>query len=108
MRHQHLRLIGGVMIVFAYSAMLSAQRTRPPNAGTTPPPGDARDLSGVWNSRPPASARAYINSTFSRDEPALTAWAEAKYRATKPSNGPRTYPLEETNDPVLTSCLPPG
>ena len=38
----------------------------------------------------------------------MTAWAEAKYKAAKPSFGPRMYSLEETDDPALKACQPPG
>jgi hypothetical protein len=100
-------IVAGAML--AFSSILPARSNQPQAAGTqTAVAAAAHDLSGVWTSRPPASARAYINSTFSKDEPAMTPWAEVRYKATKPSNGPRTYPLEETNDPVLKSCSPPG
>ena len=110
MRKQDVSLLASIGVI-AFASILSAQRPQPQKAGATAPAAAAakpRDLSGVWTSRPPASARAYINSTFSRDEPAMTPWAETKYKATKPSNGPRTHSLEETNDPVLKSCQPPG
>ncbi len=42
------------------------------------------------------------------DPPDMTEWAKEKYEAAKPSNGPRTHPLKETDDPILKSCLPAG
>ena len=38
----------------------------------------------------------------------MTSWGTEKYNANKPSNGPRTHSLKETDDPVLKQCLPPG
>src|SRR6202021_3945661 len=38
----------------------------------------------------------------------MTAWGEAQFKAAKSSFGSHEYPLEETNDPVLRSCFPPG
>ncbi len=38
----------------------------------------------------------------------MTPWGTEKYNANKPSNGPRTHSLKETDDPVLRQCLPPG
>jgi hypothetical protein len=45
---------------------------------------------------------------FNVEEPPMTAWAEAKYKAAKPANGPHSVLLSETNDPVYRSCSPPG
>ena len=52
--------------------------------------------------------RKFINSTYSAEPPEMTDWAKERYEATKPSNGPRTHSLQETDDPVLKYCLPPG
>jgi hypothetical protein len=38
----------------------------------------------------------------------MTAWGEAKFKEAKSSFGAHSYPLEETNDPVLHGCFPPG
>jgi hypothetical protein len=71
-------------------------------------PATPHDLSGVWNMHPTAAQRKFINSTWSAEGPSMTAWEQARYDQTKPSNGPRTHNLQETDDPVLKSCLPPG
>lgn len=74
-------------------------------------PAPTRDLTGVWMMRnPPGSNRGYTNFTFTdpkAEPPALTAWGEAKFKEAKDSNG-GNYRLDETNDPVLTKCYPPG
>lgn len=100
---------------FAIALMLAAPGgAMPPSArsqtGATPaaPKDSGRDFSGVWNMHPLPSQRHYINSTYTQDGPDMTAWAKEKSEETKPSNGPRTHTLQETNDPVLKYCLPPG
>jgi hypothetical protein len=90
-------------------AITAAAQTNPQGAAKAKKPATpSHDLSGVWTLHMPASARSYIGDTFSKEEPALTPWGEAQYKATKPSNGPRTHTLDQTDDPVLKSCLPPG
>ncbi len=37
----------------------------------------------------------------------MTAWGEEKFKEAKDSNG-GAYTLDQTNDPVLTRCYPPG
>ena len=76
------------------------------NGASKPPATSAQDpehdLSGVWN------MHDILDSTFAVNRPDMTEWAKEKYEAAKPSNGPRTHPLKEIDDPVLKSCLPPG
>jgi hypothetical protein len=45
---------------------------------------------------------------FNVEEPPMTAWGEAQYKANKSSFGDHPYPLEETNDPIYHGCFPPG
>jgi len=74
-------------------------------------PAPPRDITGTWMMRnPPGSNRGFTNFTYTdpkTDPPKLTAWGEAKFKEAKDSNG-GTYTLDETNDPVLTRCYPPG
>jgi len=69
------------------------------------------DLSGVWSMRSSAATR-YLSYGFSGEEPPMTAWALERFKATKPSFGPRA--VEDSNDPVnpttvnATGCFPPG
>jgi hypothetical protein len=44
---------------------------------------------------------------FGRVDPNMTAWGEQQYKLQKSSNGGQ-YTLQETNDPVITKCFPPG
>lgn len=45
---------------------------------------------------------------FNTEEPPMTAWGEAQYKAAKSSFGAHAYPLHETTDPVYHGCFPPG
>jgi hypothetical protein len=81
----------------------------PPVAASAP--ASPRDLSGVWMMRnPPGSNRGFTNFTFTdpkTNPPELTEWGKARKAEARDSNG-GTYRLDETNDPVLTKCYPPG
>jgi hypothetical protein len=82
-----------------------------PTAAAPSPPAPPRDITGVWMMRnPPGSNRGFTNYTFTdpkTDPPALTKWGEEQLKLAKDSNG-GIYRLDETNDPVLTKCYPPG
>ncbi len=71
------------------------------------PPAPSHDLTGVWMLRNPPSMRSFAGATFTKEEPELTPWAQARYKEAKPSNN-GSYTLQTTNDPVLTKCDPPG
>ncbi len=118
MRCGRTRLAIVLVAVLTFSCVLSAQTAAPaagqPTAGaatkaeTPSSPAPAHDLTGVWMMRnPPGSQRGFTNYTFTKEEPELTPWGEAKYKEAKPSNGGQ-YTLQTTNDPVLTRCDPPG
>jgi hypothetical protein len=77
-----------------------------PAAASAPAP--VHDLTGVWNMHSTPAQRKYTGSTYTAEPPAMTQWANDKYLSEKPSNGPRTHSLKETDDPVLKLCLPPG
>jgi hypothetical protein len=67
------------------------------------------NLTGLWTqARPPASAGDYWVYEFSTQEPPMTPWAEQQYRAAKPSFGPHSVAIADTNDPVYHGCYPPG
>jgi hypothetical protein len=71
------------------------------------PAAPTHDLTGVWMLRNPQSMRSFAGATFTKEEPGLTPWAQAKYKDAKASNNGK-YTLQTTNDPVLTKCDPPG
>jgi hypothetical protein len=107
--------IVGVLLVLpcAARAQYGAGKALPPRAKSTeanaaPAPAGVHDLSGVWMMA--RTSRQFLLFTFTdpkTDPPALTAWGEAKFKEAKDSNG-GAYTLDQTNDPVLTRCYPPG
>jgi hypothetical protein len=106
MRNLVPALFLGTLVAFGPAATEQVQK---PGASTPPAvPAPEQDLSGVWNMHATPAQRKYINSTFTADPPDMTEWAKLKYEAAKPSNGPRTHSLKETDDPILKSCLPAG
>ena len=66
------------------------------------------DLSGVWtrdNQGGPGGG--FMNFAFTDELPPMTEWALERFEASKPTFGPRSVPVLETNDPVY-ACFPPG
>jgi hypothetical protein len=69
------------------------------------------NFSGVWNLASSPTTR-YLSYGFMAGEPPMTAWAQEKFQATRPSFGPRSF--EDSNDPVnptkanSAGCFPPG
>jgi hypothetical protein len=61
------------------------------------------DLSGVWN----AKQNNYDKASYTKGDPPMTAWGKEQFDASKPSQGPRGVPLQETNDMVY-KCYSPG
>jgi hypothetical protein len=98
-------------MAFLFFPVASAQTkpaSNPPDAATM----DAsHDLSGVWfddRPRPVTTNERYWIYKFNQEEPPMTAWGLAQYKATKSSFGERSYALAETNDPLYHNCAPPG
>jgi hypothetical protein len=106
MRFRVVLSIATMMLAAGVSLALLAQTSSQPTKQQEEKIGG--DLTGVWSQNMPASARAYDNFTFFKDEPPMTPWAEAKYKTAKPSFGPHSFPISETNDPVYHGCYPPG
>ncbi|MEQ1884259.1 MAG: hypothetical protein ABL967_04305 [Bryobacteraceae bacterium] len=92
-----------ILMMFAFFVGLNAQENGAPKAAPAP----KRDMNGVWMMRNPNPIRQYSNSTFSKEEPAMTEWAKEKFKQAKASNQ-GDYTLDTTNDPVLSKCYPPG
>jgi len=108
MRLRWVLSIAACMAALGVSLVLLAQTTGQPAQQKEERSGSRADLTGVWSQHPPASTREYDNFTFFKDEPPMTPWAEAKYKVAKPSFGPHSFPISETNDPVYHGCFPPG
>jgi hypothetical protein len=89
----------------------SAQVKHPDKAPRAVNSGQTPDLSGVWmRDAPPASNERiqYWIYEFNIEEPPMTLWGEAHYKAAKSSFGDHPYPIAETTDPVYHGCSPTG
>jgi hypothetical protein len=107
MGSRSLRLLLAVLLAVSCTLAAQEKRTEMPvkasNAGQTP------DLSGVWmRDAPPATAMQYWIYKLNLEEPPMSPWGLAKFKEAKSSFGAHEYPIEETNDPVLRKCDPPG
>src|SRR5579863_9189684 len=99
----------GLVIGLSCSARASAQTKNPAEPAKAAGANKTGDLSGVWmRDAPPATAMQYWIYELNQEEPPMTEWGKAQFKAAKSSFGSHEYPLEETNDPVLSRCFPPG
>jgi hypothetical protein len=92
------RLVGSAVVVvwvLIFSSGMFAQTAVPKGAAKSPEP----DFTGVWrrSRRPPDNTRKYtfheVAGTLTNEIPPMTPWGMAKFKATKPNNGPRQVPL---------------
>jgi hypothetical protein len=114
------RLMGPTLIlvsILVFSLSLMAQSAKPraakpqskTSAGSPQRISAKANLSGIWaESQPPAAPDQYWVYAFSPQEPPMTPWGEQQYLAAKPSFGPRSVAIADTNDPVYHGCFPPG
>jgi hypothetical protein len=109
MRGRLLVIFLGLAIALGWAASASAQTKKADSPATATKSDQSPDLSGVWmRDAPPATAMQYWIYELNKEEPPMTDWGLAQFKAAKSSFGAHEYPLEETNDPVLRSCFPPG
>jgi hypothetical protein len=109
MRNRLLGIFLGLAVVVSFSARASAQTKDPAAPAKGASSSNTPDLSGVWmRDAPPATAAQYWIYELNQEEPPMTAWGKEQLKAAKSSFGSHEYPLEETNDPVLSKCYPPG
>jgi len=111
MRNIPLGIALAIAIALNYSATAAAQTKKPSEAASAPSSDQAHDLSGVWmldRPRPNRVVERYWIYELNLEEPPMTPWGQAQYKATKSSFGTRSYPLAETNDPIFHTCTPPG
>ena len=100
-------LLRVLLAAFAAASFLPAQTAESQQAKAQAlgfSPSSSPDLSGVWNRRGSPNTR-YLGYAFTKDEPAMTPWAEEKFKANRPSFGP--HAVTDTNDPTY-SCFLPG
>src|ERR1700675_1936262 len=98
-------------IVLSFLTTVSAQTKQPSEASKAPSSFDPHDLSGVWMQDRPRLSRVverYWIYELTLEEPPMTAWGQAQYKAAKSSFGTHSVPIEETNDPIYHGCSPTG
>jgi hypothetical protein len=91
----------------AQAAETSSEQAAPKQT-TTPQAQSAvavPDLTGVWSRRPPPNRAPHYAYGLTEEEPPMQPWAEAKYKAARPSFGPRA--VTDPQDPTF-KCFPPG
>jgi hypothetical protein len=98
LQHQWVRLCLAVIAGLTFSLLNFAQASKSSEGARSRSSFSPRDLSGIWMERQNLV-------TFSDQEPPMTPWALAKFRAAKPGYGPRA--TSDSQDPLL-SCVPPG
>ena len=111
MRIYRLGVAFAFATVLSFSLSASAQTKQPSKPSTAATENQAHDLSGLWfddRPRPVTTNERYWIYKFTAEEPPMTAWGEAQYKAAKSSFGTKAYPLAETNDPLYHTCTPPG
>jgi hypothetical protein len=91
----------GLAVTIGFSPALRAQGQQAAAAKAPSGPAPTHDLSGVWNSI------GFLGNGWTKEPAPLTAWGAAKFKDVKSSNA-GTYTLDQTNDPVITNCYPPG
>jgi len=104
-------VLAGMAASMALSPTLRSQSEKKSDAAKpaeASAPAPEHDISGVWNMHSTPAQRKYTGNTYTAEPPEMTQWAQDRYMSEKPSNGPRTHSLKETDDPVLKQCLPPG
>ncbi|MDH3420656.1 MAG: DUF6152 family protein [Gammaproteobacteria bacterium] len=68
------------------------------------PDGQGADLRGVWMRN---YEHRYQNYAFTEEPPPMTPWAQTRFEQSRPTFGPDSVAVAETNDPVYR-CEPPG
>jgi hypothetical protein len=106
-----IRFIVAMVTLAGLSSVLNAQTAEPSGAPKTQTRA-APDISGVYRQHPPPDLRAYALYSFTKEDPPMTPWAEALFKANRPSFGPRS--VGDSNDPTNPTtgnsigCFPPG
>lgn len=114
MRKGLLRSTAAISVALSCVPLLFAQLVARPKSKLPITMAPAPDLSGVWTQYPRISSRSGVlgGFVFTQNEPPMTPWAEALFKANKPSFGPRS--AGDSNDPTnpttgnSVGCFPPG
>ncbi len=109
MQNRLMAILLGLAILLTCSASAFSQDKKSDAPKKSASASKTPDLSGVWmRDAPPATAMQYWIYKLNQEEPPMTPWGLERFKAVKSSFGSHMYPLEETNDPVLHGCFPPG
>jgi hypothetical protein len=111
MRKRLLGFLLALAIVQGFSRTAPAQTKRPSESPAAAAAFDPHDLSGVWmqdRPRPGTVLERYWIYELTQEEPPMTAWGQAQFKAAKSSFGTHAVPIDETNDPIYRSCSPTG
>jgi hypothetical protein len=96
-----ISIILGLVMTVCFLPGLNAQAQQVEAAKVPSGPAPTHDLSGVWNTV------GFLGNAWTKEPAPMTPWAAAIFKNVKSSNA-GTYTLDETNDPVITNCFPPG
>ncbi len=98
----------GIAAPMAQPATQGDQGSGAAQAAPQSRPAPARDLTGVWMKRTPPGVESFNGATWTPGvPPPLTEWGLERLKGNR-SNNTGDYTLDETNDPVLIKCYPPG
>jgi hypothetical protein len=108
-----LLTIAAVVLVISWNGAAQLKLAPPASANSDSSVNyfDPRDLSGVWmqdRPRPGSVLERYWIYELALEEPPMTAWGLAQFKAAKSSYGTHAVPIAETNDPLYHACTPPG
>ncbi len=98
--------LAGVAVAIAPTALALAQDGDPSDT-TRAVEEQGGDLSGVWTGYRAEGQGRFAGWAFSAELPPMTPWARARFEAAKPTFGPNSFSVADTNDPVY-ACYPPG
>jgi hypothetical protein len=111
MRNHALGIALALAVLLSFSPAATPQTRKPSVASKASTSDPGHDLSGVWFDDHPrliTVQQRYWAYTFTIEVPPMTAWAQAKFDAAKPSFGPHAHPLMESTDPLYHTCAPIG
>jgi hypothetical protein len=97
----------GVAGMGLHGANVSAQMAELAATDGASRPAQGADLTGVWNNRAVEGTGEYQGWAFSLELPSMTDWAKERFAQAKPTFGPNSFSVADTNDPVY-QCFPPG
>jgi hypothetical protein len=105
MKNRSIALILPLVAVLSFPPGIFSQPAGSSGKGQAQSTTATPDLSGIWERRPPPNRTPNYPYALTEEEPPMSPWAEAKYKAAKPSFGP--HAVADPEDPTF-KCLPPG